>query len=117
MKTNTELISLLLHSQQQAHVFHFVTRSYAQHKALEEYYTKISDLLDTYTEVFQGAYGLVTDYKTYPIIDNPKKVIVYFENLLKKINATVVNDSYLSNILDNIYELVYRTIYKLKYLN
>ena len=118
IKSNTDFISRLLHSQQQVHVFHLASRSYSQHKALEEYYTKIGDLLDTYTEAFQGAHGLLKDYKTYPIINNVKKVVVYFQDLLKKINKVKIpkGDTSLNNILDSIYQLIYQTLYKLKYL-
>jgi hypothetical protein len=118
IKSNTDFISLLLHSQQQVHIFHLSTRSYSQHKALEEYYTKIGDLLDSYTETFQGAYGLLKGYKSFPIINNVNKIIPYFENLLKQIKKVVIpqQDTYLTNILDEIYQLIYQTLYKLKYL-
>jgi hypothetical protein len=118
IKSNNNFVSLLLHSQQQAHIFHLSTTSYSQHKALEEYYTKIGDLLDTYIEAFQGAYGLFKDYKTYPIINNVNKIVPYFENLLKQIKQVIIlpQDTYLNNILDEIYKLIYLTLYKLKYL-
>ena len=45
IKSNTQLVSWLLHSHQQAHIFHLSTTSFAQHKALENYYTTIGNLL------------------------------------------------------------------------
>ena len=75
-------------------------------------------MLDTYTETFQGIHGLINNYKTYPIINDPKKCVPYFKKLLNNISKTVIptKDTYLKNILDTIYELVYKTIYMLTYL-
>ena len=119
IKSNTQLVSWLLHSQQQAHIFHLSTTSFAQHKALENYYTTIGNLLDSYAETFQGRYSLLRGYTTYPIQNDPKKSINYFENLLKIINSTKIptNATELHNILDTIHELVNKTLYLLKYLN
>ena len=57
------LTSLLLNSRTQAHIFHFRTKNYSKHKALENYYTSIVPLLDTYTEAYQGKYGIISNYK------------------------------------------------------
>ena len=110
------LTSLLLHSRTQAHIFHFRTKNYSQHKALENYYTSIVPLLDTYTEAYQGKYGIISGYKNQKFLENPEKVISYFSNLLSKIQKINIQDRYLQNIVDQIYELVYKTIYMLNYL-
>jgi hypothetical protein len=111
------LPSILLHSRTQAHIFHFKTKNYAQHKALEKYYNAIVPLLDTYTEAYQGKYGLVTNYTTKQFIQDPNKSIDYFRSLLLKIQQIDIPDRYLQNIVDQIYELVYKTLYMLIYLN
>ena len=115
-KSNSHLISLLFHSRTQAHVFHFKTKSYAKHKALEEYYTAIVPLLDKYTETFQGRYGLMANYQTFPLDESPRNATRYFQGLLSAIEKTIVPNKTLENILEEIYQLVDQTIYKLKYL-
>ena len=65
------LASYLLHSQTQVHVFHLQTGSYAEHKALQNYYEGIDDLMDSLIESYQGTNGIVEEYKAFPI----KKVI------------------------------------------
>ena len=110
------LTNLLLHSRTQAHIFHFRTKNYSQHKALEAYYTAIVPLLDTYTEAFQGKYGLISKYSNKKFIEDPNKIISYFNGLLTKIKKINIPDPYLQNIVETIYELVYKTLYMLKYL-
>jgi DNA-binding ferritin-like protein len=59
-----EMVSRLLHSQTQVHVFHLGVKgsgSYAAHKALQGYYEGIDALVDGIIESFQGKYGLVTN--------------------------------------------------------
>jgi len=117
MNSNVNLISHLLHSRTQAHIYHFRTKSFAQHKALEQYYTGIVALLDNYTEAYQGTYGIMSGYKSFQLLQDPNTSISYFTKLLSEIKKTEVLDSYLKNILDTIYELVYKTLYLLKNLS
>jgi len=63
----TPLISLLFHSQVQAHIYHLQTDSYAQHKALNDYYDAIPDIIDSIVESFQGEYGIQRGYKSLHI--------------------------------------------------
>jgi len=48
-------VSTLLHSATNTHFMHFQTESYAEHKALQMYYEGIVDLVDDFTEAYQGA--------------------------------------------------------------
>ena len=114
MNSNIVLISRLLHSSTQAHIYHFRTNSYAQHKAFEGYYTEIVGLIDSYTEAYQGSYGILSGYKSYEYSQNPETAIKYFNDLLSIIKNTKVLDGFLKNILDTIYALVYKTLYLLK---
>ena len=43
-----EFVMCLLHSVTGAHILHFVSLSYSQHKALETYYTEIGDHVDDF---------------------------------------------------------------------
>ena len=115
-----DMISSLLHSQTQVHVFHLQTKSYSEHKALQGYYEGIDALVDGIIESYQGKYGLITNYKSYDMeqYSNGKKTIGYFTELLKVIdeNRESVEDSYIQNQIDTVQELINSTVYKLKFL-
>ena len=107
------LSSILLHSRTQAHVFHFKTKSFAQHKALENYYTSIVPLLDAYTEAYQGKYGIIQNFKSYTILNNPNDAPKYFYKLINEIKKIKIKDEYLKNIIEEINKLLYQTLYTL----
>ncbi len=119
-----EMVSRLLHSQTQVHIFHLGTKgsgSYAAHKALQGYYEGIDALVDGVIESFQGKYGLVTNYETYDMdkFESVKKCISYFNDLNNMITdkRKSVKDSYIQNQIDTIQELLFSTLYKLKFLS
>jgi hypothetical protein len=118
-KSNVLMASYILHSRTQTHIFHFKTKSYAQHKALQGYYEGIVPLIDSYIEGFQGKYGILSGYKAlnYSEDISTKNIIKYFNSLLVVINNTIVPDAYLKNILDSITELIRKTIYLISTLN
>jgi len=63
-------------------------------------YTSIVPLLDSYTEAYQGKYGLIKDYKlNKPFSENPKTMIKYFNDLLVEIKRLNIPDQYLQNII------------------
>jgi len=117
IESNALLISNLLHSRTQAHIFHFKTKSYSQHKALQKYYEQIVPLLDSYTEAFQGTYGIISNYKSYPFSEDLNKIIPYFKKLIVIINKTIVPDDYLQNIIQSVHELISKELYLLTNLN
>ena len=108
-----KLINALLHSRTQSHVFHWRTKSFAAHKALQEYYEGIVPLTDSWVEGYQGRRGLISGYKSGPLNQNPMNAQGYFKRLLKVVDATKIKDSYLQNILDEIRQLIYQTLYLL----
>ena len=73
------LLSALMHSRTQAHVFHLRTKSFATHKALQGYYEAIVPLLDTYAEAYQGRYGLINGYRIgAPLNQNPLNLVLRY---------------------------------------
>jgi len=115
-----EMVCNILHSRNQAHVFHLQTQSFAEHKALNDYYDGVVDLFDGIVESYQGKYGIIKNFKTFKIEQyrNGKKTISYFERLLDIIeeNRDSVDDSYIQNQIDTVQELINSTIYKLRFL-
>lgn len=118
-----DFIALLLHSRTQTHSFHLGVNSYAAHKALQEYYEGIVDIIDTISESYQGKYGLMK-FKSVTGLDTDndvENIISYFEKLAKYVSSKRtgdgLKDSFIQNEIDNIEVLIYKTLYKLKNLN
>jgi len=115
-----EMVCNILHSRNQAHVFHLQTQSFAEHNALNNYYDGVVDLFDGIIESYQGKYGIIKNFKTFKIeqYKNCKKTISYFEKLLDIIdeNRESIEDTYIQNQIDTVQELINSTIYKLKFL-
>lgn len=122
-KTNTgfkDMVSILLHSQTQVHIFHLQTKSYSEHKALQKYYEGIDGLVDGVIESYQGKYDVLTSYKSIKTEDykSSEQVIKYFKALdtMVEKNRKSVKESYIQNQIDTIQELIYSTLYKLRFL-
>jgi len=122
-KTNTgfkDMVSILLHSQTQVHIFHLQTKSYSEHKALQNYYEGIDGLVDGVIESYQGKYDILTSYKSIKTEEykSNDQVIKYFKALdaMVEKNRKSVKESYIQNQIDTIQELIYSTLYKLRFL-
>jgi hypothetical protein len=117
METVAKFLSTLFNSRDQAHIFHLQTSSYAAHKALNEYYDAIVDLVDSYAENFQGRYGIIRGYTPQRQYFEGEEVVKYFTGLSTYIDSVrkgLPQDSDLNNIVDEISSLINSTIYKLK---
>ena len=60
-----DIVSVLMHSRSQVHVFHLQTdsqSSFAEHMALGGYYDEIGDLVDGLIESYQGKHGIIKGY-------------------------------------------------------
>ena len=52
-----EFVARVLESRDRAHLAHWATKSYAEHKALNDFYDGVLGLIDGFVEQYQGAYG------------------------------------------------------------
>jgi DNA-binding ferritin-like protein len=106
-------------SRTQAHIYHLQTSSYAAHKALQEYYEEIVELIDEYAEAYQGKYEIISGYMNLSNYREDDNFVTYFEGLrtyVERIRTALPQDDELVNILDDIATLINTTIYKLKTL-
>ena len=116
------LIGTLMQSRNQAHIYHLQVEgvgSYAAHKALQEYYESIIDLIDGLVESYQGRYGILKGYRMEGTIKEDNNARMYFDGLCKfveMIRTKVPQDSYLQNQIDEVVDLIESTKYKLKFL-
>ena len=122
-KTNSsfkDMVSILLHSQTQVHIFHLQTKSYSEHKALQGYYEGIDALVDGIIESYQGKYDVVTGYNSIKTEDykSSEQVVKYFKALDSMVekNRKSVKESFLQNQIDTVQELIFSTLYKLRFL-
>jgi hypothetical protein len=114
------MVSTLLFSQTQVHIFHLQTKSYSEHKALQGYYEGIDALVDGIIESYQGKYDIIKNYDSIKTEDykSSEQVINYFKSLDNMIISArkEVKESYLQNQIDTVQELIYSTLYKLRFL-
>ena len=114
-----ELFGMLLNSGPQAHIFHLQTTSYAEHKALNDYYEGIVPLVDILAETYQGQHGIIKNYASYQMKDIGESSISFIESILaktEKAKESLFTESDILNILDEITALMKQTLYKLKHL-
>ena len=115
-----DMVSILLHSQTQVHIFHLQTKSYSEHKALQGYYEGIDALVDGIIESYQGKYDVITKYNSVKNVDyqSNEQVIKYFKALDTMIdkNRKEVKESFIQNQIDTVQELINSTVYKLRFL-
>lgn len=118
-----QLILRLFHARTVAHLLHLQTRSYAAHKALNEFYDGIVPAADAIAEAYQGDYGLIEPdaYKAPFEVPPTDSALVYLDDLgdwIAKNRSKFwdADDTYLSNLLDVVMELIRSTQYKLRFL-
>ncbi len=54
-----DLIERVFHARNAAHIAHWKTKSYAEHKALGHYYEDVIEKLDDLIEAYQGTFGII----------------------------------------------------------
>lgn len=109
------LISKLFEARQVAHNAHLATRSYAAHKAMNEFYDGLLEIADELAEVIQGEFGLLdVNIQSIPVnVD----FVAYLKELCAMLKASgqMIQgvQSYHLNIIDNALALSYKTLYLL----
>jgi len=113
-----ETICRLFHARTAAHMAHLQTTSFAQHKALDDFYSGIVDLADSFAETYQGIFGLIANYPDCGMPSGkPVEWIDGLRNWLEKNRDCCQGKTALENIHDEIMALCAQTVYKLKYLD
>ena len=121
MKANNieEYFGTLLQSVTEGHKKHLMTGKYSNHKALNEFYDEMPELVDDLVEHWQGTHGKVEEYKNV-ISANDRDAIEYLEELLEFTKAGqdefFAEDKALSSDIDAIVGQISSTLYQLKEL-
>lgn len=113
-------VALLFLARDIAHRVHLKTRSFSEHKALNEFYDEIVGHADDFAEAYQGCYEellniplLTNEYKG-SIIEVLKKQRDWIETNRAAICPR--DKTALQNIIDEAVALYDKTIYKLTFL-
>lgn len=114
-----ELVMRCFHARTNAHILHLKTKSYAVHKALNDFYDEIVDLVDALVENFQGIYGLIENYPSdFELVDDPRTLVAELGSWIEASRGKLFSsdDTALYNQLDEILALCGSTTYKLRFL-
>lgn len=112
-----QIIAILFLDRTLTHMEHLRTSSYAQHKALQDFYEGIIDLADTLAETYQGYEGIMNipllDTTTSgKMADHLSKRVLEIQKLRKSCDLSAIQ-----NIVDEIVGLYLSTVYKLRQLS
>ena len=103
-----------------SHSVHLNTRSFAKHKALQEFYEGIVGLADDFAEAYQGRHGLIGPI-TLQTAKKNGNIIEFIQDSLADVEANRYKvceekDTAIQNIIDEIVGLYLKTLYMLKFL-
>jgi hypothetical protein len=115
-----EFILSLLHAATNVHILHLRSRSYAEHKALEELYLALPDLVDAVVEAIQGVTGQLIDYPATYYVPAPTGLeeVQGLKDFVAthRHNPEIPQDSEVQNLIDEIASQIDSTLYKLTFL-
>lgn len=114
------MVGAFIAMQNQFRVFHWQTKSYAQHKAFGAAYEDLDSLIDEFIEIYQGKNGIMIPADGFKIKlenldENPSDMIDVFIDFLKNEVPSKLNedDTDLLNIRDEMMGLLNKTKYLL----
>jgi len=113
-----EFIGNLKSSFEQSIVWHHQTDSYAVHKALNNFYDEILELIDGLVESTSGIYDRPEDYDISSLVDykSTEQVVKYFKShydMIQKDRKDIYQESWIQNQVDEIAQLFAETLYLL----
>ena len=110
-----ELIERLFHARNVAHIAHWKTKSYSEHKALGNYYEDVIEQLDGLVEAYQGTFGIIGNVgeQEKSISKTINDDIIWLNENRSKIAKNIPA---LENIIDDLTGMHMKTLYKLENL-
>lgn len=116
-----ELILRCFHARTNAHINHLATDSYAEHKALNDFYDGIVDLVDSLAETYIGEEGELIEFTTkveYRHVKDSARLIETLKTWIEtnRYECCDAENTAQQNIVDEILALCCSTLYKLKFL-
>lgn len=113
-----EFFITLMHAATSGHILHLQTRSFAQHAALDGFYSELPGLVDKVVETYQGKYGLILNYPSGYAVPSgaPIEFVSALGDYVQATRASVASDSEIQNLIDEIQAHINTTLYKLRFL-
>ena len=116
MSKAEDFVGMALRDRDEAHIAHWETRSFAEHKALNEFYDELLDLIDGFVEQYQGYYGKRMDISRDG--GNSSDIRAALEGSMEWIESNRYEicdktETPLQNTIDEIVRLYQHTLYML----
>lgn len=109
-----EFVMRCFHARTNAHVLHLLTKSFAEHKALNEFYDAIIPFIDSFAEAYQGEYGRIPfSNHTYTPAKDAESMLTELHTWIDANRDEISDETALQNIIDEIQALIRSTQYKL----
>jgi len=111
-----EFVSKALFDRDAAHLAHWKTKSYAEHKALGDFYDELLELIDGFVEQYQGYYGKRMEIKRTAGDDsNIRDVLEMRAEWIERTRYEICDrdETPLQNTIDEIVRLYQHTQYTL----
>ena len=110
-----ELIEKTFKLRDAAHIAHWKTKSYSEHKALGHFYEDVIEDLDKLIEAYQGVFGIVEkiEGEKKDVASEIKDQILWINENRSNIAGNIPA---LENIVDELTALHMTTLYKLENL-
>jgi hypothetical protein len=105
----------LFQSRDIMHLTHLQTVNYAEHKALDNYYSSVLDLTDSLIETYFGTIGKRVNIKI-PASEymNARTHLTYMKDYIFKHRGVLgMENTHIQNIIDEILGLITETLYLL----
>ena len=117
MNEAAEFLLTLLHAATNTHLLHWTTKSYAQHKALGEFYTGLPDLVDQVAEAMMGKYDMTPTFPVnyYAPAETAKEELEALKDYVAEARKQLPQDSEIQNLTDSIAELIDSTLFLLRF--
>ena len=110
-----ELVSHVFAMRNAAHLAHFSTKSYSEHKALGKFYDDLIDKIDGIVEAYQGYYGLIGEVRIMMmpkdrIVNTVRTELGWIQTNRDKIAK---KNTMIENLIDDLMQTYSTTHYKL----
>jgi len=117
MNEAAEFLLTLLHAATNTHLLHWTTKSYAEHKALGEFYTGLPDLVDQLAEAMMGKFDTTPTFPaTYHAPDKTgKEELEALKDYVMEERKKLPQDSEIQNLVDEIAQSIDQTLYLLRF--
>ncbi len=118
-----ELICRTFLSRDMSHLAHWKTESYAEHKALADFYDGLVDKVDSIVELYQGLFGKIEHEEDEDLEEELEKITDILNHLKDDVKFLTTNRSKIANnvpaienLIDDLVGFYGSTIYKLRFL-